>query len=287
MELISHAALSSLHVPEQPWACAELPERLRILHERFPDHVVGKPASREQVELVHSGEYVDTIEALSGEVWLDPDTYASGTTYEAACLAVGCAVQAVETGGFALVRPPGHHALRGAAMGFCIFGNVAVAARHAQTALGLERVAVVDFDVHHGNGTEALFADDPSVLTVSLHQWPFWPGTGEPGSSRQGIVNVPLAAGSGDAEYQSAFVEIVEPAVSAFEPDVVLVAAGFDAHRDDPLAEMEVSGDGFRELARRCAALGPRTAAVLEGGYNLATLPELVEAALEGFASEC
>ena len=265
---------------------AEHPGRLRHLQERFPDYVVGEPASRDQIEAVHAPEYVDAIEAISAGTWLDPDTYATPTTYESACLAAGCAIEAVERGGFALVRPPGHHALRAAAMGFCIFGNVAIAARHAQIALGLERVAVVDFDVHHGNGTEALFADDSTVLTVSLHQWPFWPGTGGPGTSSEGVVNVPLAAGSGDDEYLSAFEVVVEPAVTAFAPDVVIVSAGFDAHQDDPLAEMEVTADGFRELARRSAAFAPRTAAVLEGGYNLETLPELVQAALEGFEAE-
>jgi acetoin utilization deacetylase AcuC-like enzyme len=168
-------------------------------------------------------------------------------------------------------------------MGFCIFGNIAIAARHAQRELGIDRVAVVDFDVHHGNGTEALFRDDPSVLTVSLHQWPFWPGTGGPDANAEGVVNVPLAAGSGDVEYRDAFVETVEPAVRAFEPGLVIVAAGFDAHRDDPLAEMALTADGFRELAGRCSGLAPRVAAVLEGGYNLETLPDLVDAALEGF----
>jgi acetoin utilization deacetylase AcuC-like enzyme len=286
MELISHASLTSLHIPELPAVCAETPGRMHVLHERFPGYVPGAAAAREQIEHVHALEYVDAIAAISEEVWLDPDTYANATTYEAACLAAGCAIEAVEKGGFALVRPPGHHALHARAMGFCIFGNIAIAVRHAQRVLGLERVAVVDFDVHHGNGTEALFADDPTVLTVSLHQWPFWPGTGGPGSSVEGVVNIPLAARSGDGEYRSAFVEVVAPVVSAFEPDVVVVAAGFDAHRDDPLAEMEVTADGFRELARRCAALGPRTAAVLEGGYNLETLPDLVEAALEGFEGE-
>ena len=195
-------------------------------------------ATREQLELVHDPAYVDAIEAIDHEVLLDPDTYANAGTFDAACLAAGCAIRAVEVGGFALVRPPGHHALRAAAMGFCMFGNVAIAARHAQTEIGVGRVAVVDFDVHHGNGTEALFRDDPSVLTVSLHQWPFWPGSGGPGASWEGIVNVPLAAGSGDAEYRAAFDEVVEPAVRAFEPELVIVAAGFDAHRDDPLAEM-------------------------------------------------
>ena len=148
-----------------------------------------------------------------------------------------------------------------------------------------ERVAVVDFDVHHGNGTEELFRDDPSVLTISLHQWPFWPGYGRAGCERRGNRERPAPAGSGDVAYGAAFDQIVEPVVRAFEPELVLVAAGFDAHRDDPLAEMAMTADGFRELARRCAALAPRVAAVLEGGYNLETLPGLVEAALEGFAS--
>jgi acetoin utilization deacetylase AcuC-like enzyme len=264
----------------------ERADRLRVLHERFPGYATAEPATRDQIEMVHTPAYVEAIAALETDVWLDPDTYGTPTTWEASLLAAGSAIRAVERGGFALVRPPGHHALAGSAMGFCIFGNGAIAARHAQRALGLERVAVVDFDVHHGNGTEALFRDDPSVLTVSLHQWPFWPGSGGPGSSADGLVNVPLEAGSGDSAYGHAFIEVVEPTVQAFEPDLVLVAVGLDAHRDDPLAEMEVTADGFREMARRCAALGPRVAAVLEGGYNLETLPGLVEAVLEGFESE-
>jgi acetoin utilization deacetylase AcuC-like enzyme len=284
VDVISHPSFVFLHVPAtsgQP----EHPGRLECLHERFPDYATAEPASRAQLETVHDSGYVDFIEAIEVEVWLDPDTYANAGTWEAACLAAGCAIRAVEVGGFALVRPPGHHALRAEAMGFCMFGNVAIAARHARTELGLDRVAVVDFDVHHGNGTEALFRDDPSVLTVSLHQWPFWPGTGGPGANWEGVVNVPLPAGSGDAEYVQAFTDVVEPAVTAFEPELVIVAAGFDAHRDDPLAEMRVSADGFREMARRCATLAPRTAAVLEGGYNLETLPTLVAAALDGFES--
>ncbi|MBM2822139.1 MAG: Hist deacetyl protein [Thermoleophilia bacterium] len=281
MDVISHPALAHLHSPGRH-AHPESPHRLERLLDRFPGYVHGQQAERAQIERVHDGAYVDALDAILEEVWLDEDTFAGATTWEAACLAAGCAIRAVETGGFALVRPPGHHALRSSAMGFCIFNNVAIAARHAQVELGLARVAIVDFDVHHGNGTEALFRQDPSVLMVSMHQWPFWPGTGGPGSSDEHTLNVPLAQGAGDVEYLRAFDDVVEPVVSAFDPDVVLVSAGFDAHRDDPLAQMEVSADGFRELGRRCSALAPRAAAVLEGGYNLDTLPDLVEAALEG-----
>ena len=170
-------------------------------------------------------------------------------------------------------------------MGFCIFNNVAIAARAAQ-ADGVGRVAIVDFDVHHGNGTQDVFADDDSVLFVSLHQWPFYPGTGGPDDQAETTLNIPLHAGCGDAEYAHAFDRAVTPAVEAFDPELMLVSAGFDAHEQDPLAEMRVTRDGFAELARRCAALAPRTAAVLEGGYNLDTLPALVEAALAGFAAE-
>ena len=268
-----------------PWDAynPERPERLRTLLDRFPGCAHGVPATRAQLELVHSPEYVGAVESIDGRVWFDPDTYADTTTWEAACLAAGCAIRAVERGGFALVRPPGHHAFEALPMGFCVFNNVAIAARHAQRALGIDRVAIVDFDVHHGNGTEAIFRRDPSVLTVSLHQWPFWPGTGGPGESSDGALDIPLAAGSGDDVYYRAFDELVEPTVGAFAPDLVLVSAGFDAHREDPISDMAVSADGFREVARRCGSLAPRAAAVLEGGYNLETLPDLVGAALDGF----
>ena len=215
---------------------------------------------------------------------LDPDTVASETSYEAALLSAGCTLAAVDHEGFALVRPPGHHALPARAMGFCLIDNIAVAARYAQAELGLERVAIVDWDVHHGNGTQDIFWDDASVLVTSIHQWPFYPGSGGPGDGNETTVNVPLPGGSGDTDYLGAFNDIVAPAVLAFGPDLVLVSAGFDAHVDDPLASMLVTADGFRELAERSAALGPRVAVVLEGGYDPRTLPTLVGAAREGFA---
>jgi acetoin utilization deacetylase AcuC-like enzyme len=280
MPLISHPALAELH-PTEPHV--EVRERLAVLLDAF-DVLEGSPASREQVERVHSSPYLDRLEAIEVPTLLDPDTVASETSYEAALLAAGCALGAVDQGGFALVRPPGHHAPPARAMGFCLVDNVAVAARYAQAELGVGRVAIVDWDVHHGNGTQDIFWDDASVLFASLHQWPFYPGTGGPGEENETTVNVPLPAGSGDGEYLQAFAERVEPAVRAFEPELVLVSAGFDAHADDPLAGMRVTRDGFRELARRSAALAPRVAAVLEGGYDPRTLPSLVEAAREGFA---
>jgi len=216
-------------------------------------------------------------------MWLDPDTIASETTFEACLLAAGAAIEAAARGGFALIRPPGHHALPDRQMGFCFFDNVAIAARWAQAELGVRRVAIVDWDVHHGNGTEAIFRADPSVFFVSLHQWPFYPGTGGPDDQGETTLNVPLRAGSGDDEYLDAFERVVEPAVSAFEPELVLVSAGFDAHAEDPLAGMLLSADGFGELSRGSAALAPKVAAVLEGGYNVETLPGLVAAAIEGF----
>ncbi|MGZ8701589.1 MAG: histone deacetylase family protein [Gaiellaceae bacterium] len=262
-----------------------MPERIEALLKAFPDARGGRPAERTAVERVHAPEYLDTLATLTEPGLLDPDTVVSETSWPAALLAAGIAIEAAETGGFALVRPPGHHARPRTAMGFCLINNVAVAARHMQAEHGVGRMAIVDYDVHHGNGTQEIFWEDDTVLFVSLHQWPFYPGTGGPAEQSGTTVNVPLSAGSGDEEYLLAFDQVVVPAVEQFSPELLLVSAGFDAHEHDPLAHMRVTADGFRELSRRCAALAPRVAAVLEGGYNVATLPGLVAAALEGFSS--
>jgi acetoin utilization deacetylase AcuC-like enzyme len=284
MDVVGDAALARLH-PTSHHGHVEQERRAAVVLDAVGPVLPARAAERHELERVHDAGYVDAIVALGADTWLDGDTVAGPTSFEAAALAAGCAIAAVERGAFAVTRPPGHHALPARAMGFCLFGNVVVAARHAQSVLGMRRVAIVDWDVHHGNGTEACVAADDDVLFVSLHQWPFYPGTGGPGSGGETTINVPLAAGSGDHEYLAAFTEIVEPAVTAFEPELVLVSAGFDAHVDDPLGHMCVTAAGFREMAARCSSLAPRVSAVLEGGYNLATLPGLVEATLEGFDS--
>jgi len=258
-----------------------------VLLEAFRDAREGTPAPRVALERVHANEYLNVLESLTEPTWFDyPNTIASQTSWEACLLAAGCAIEAAETDAFALVRPPGHHAPPSGAMGFCLVNNVAVAARHMQTEHGVGRIAIVDFDVHHGNGTQDVFAGDDSVLYASLHQVGVYPGTGAPGEGGATTLNVPLRPGGGDAEWLHAFERQVEPAVSRFRPELLLVSAGFDAHEDEDiyLVDMHVTDDGFRELAHRCSTLAPHVAVVLEGGYNLQTLPRLVAAALEGFA---
>jgi len=281
---VGHPDLARLH---PTGSHPESEERLVALYAAFPEFVVAAPATVAQIEVCHDPAYVARVRALSeaGEVVMaDPDTVVGPTTWDAALLAAGAAMRAAELGGFALVRPPGHHALTDRAMGFCLFNNVAVAARHAQRDLGVGRVAILDWDVHHGNGTQAIFEDDPTVLFVSLHQWPWYPGTGAAGEGRPTPLNVPLPAGSGDDEYLEAFDRLVEPAIAAFDPDLLLVSAGFDSAAGDPLGAMLVTEAGFRALGARAAGLCGRVALVLEGGYVPSRLPGYVAAARDGVA---
>jgi acetoin utilization deacetylase AcuC-like enzyme len=278
--LVSHDALAELHpTGDHP----EGLERIRVLHRAFPDFVEARPATVEELTTVHAADYVETVRHVSASgrpTLLDGDTLCTETTYEAALLAAGAAIGAVERGGFALARPPGHHALASRAMGFCIFNSVAVAARFAQRELGLARVAILDWDVHHGNGTQDAFWDDDTVFFASLHQWPFYPGSGGPGEGRSTTLNVPLAAGTGDEEMLGAVERDVAPALEAFEPDLLLVSAGFDAAAGDPIGGLRVTEEGFAALAARAGRICERLAFVLEGGYNTQTLPGLVGSVL-------
>lgn len=279
--LVSHQDFAQLHpTGDHP----ERPERIGVLLERFPDFAQASPASEDDVAACHGRHYIELIRRTSeqGETtMLDPDTVCTASSYQAALLAAGAALAAVERQAFALARPPGHHALPNRAMGFSLFNNTAIATRFAQRKLGLAKVAILDWDVHHGNGTQDMFWNDPTVLYVSIHQWPFYPGTGGPGEGNDTTLNVPLGAGCGDAVYRSVMEELVEPAISRFVPDLLLVSAGFDAAVDDPIGGMRITADGFRELTRRTGTLCERRAFILEGGYNLETLPGLVAAVLE------
>jgi len=276
--------------PDHP----ECPDRLTSIN----DHVIAfgldghvaryeaPAATREQLSRVHAPAYVEAIERAapaSGLRYLDPDTALNPHSVKAALHAAGAVVKAVDLvcGGehstaFCAVRPPGHHAESGRAMGFCVFNNVAVGAAHALAVHGLSRVAIVDFDVHHGNGTEEMFSDDSRVLMVSTFQYPLYPYSGVDNPAPN-MVNIPLSAGSGSAEFREAVTARWLPALDEFEPELILVSAGFDAHREDPLAGLALADNDYAWVTRELLAVAGRHAegrivSSLEGGYALSAL---------------
>ncbi len=263
-------------------------------------------ARPDEIALAHEARYVALVESSSnaGPGWFDTDTRVAPGSYETALLAAGGVISAVDhvmmtafhrpDSVFCLVRPPGHHAYADRAMGFCIFNNVAIAARYAQKVYGLERIMIVDWDVHHGNGTNDIFADDPSVLFVSLHQWPLYPGLGwhtdvGHGAGEGTNINIPLPPGAGDALYMAAFERIIEPLADQFKPQLILVSAGQDCHCSDPLSDALVTYSGFQAMehsVRRMADrhCGGRHILALEGGYNQHTLPYTVSSIVAAMA---
>jgi acetoin utilization deacetylase AcuC-like enzyme len=257
-------------------------------------------ADEADIALVHDPEYLRKIETgcRRGDLTLDAeDTYLNRHSYTIALLSAGGAIagaKAVITGkarrAFCAIRPPGHHADSGTGMGFCLLNNIAVAARYLQARHGVSRIFIVDWDVHHGNGTQRIFLEDPSVYFFSIHEHPsfLYPGTGRRWETGKGAgegttLNAPMAPGAGDAEYRMAFEQMLRPAIEAFRPEILLVSAGFDAHRDDPLADMQLTDEGFRFMTRFVADMadrhcGGKLVSVLEGGYELNTVTNSVEA---------
>ena len=290
----------------------ERPDRLRAVgrllqSEPSPDwiRIPARDASVEELARIHVPEHVERVAATArlAHFAFDADTPACAGTFVAARRAAGGVLALVDavmarrvSNGFALVRPPGHHAERDRVMGFCFFNNVALAAAHLRAAHGLRRVLVVDWDVHHGNGTQRSFYRDPSVMFVSAHQYPFYPGTGAArevgaGEGEGFTLNLPFPAGYGDRQYVQAFLDVVEPIARQFAPEFILVSAGFDAHRRDPLAGMEVTENGFAAIARvllRTAreVCQDRLVAVLEGGYDLEGLTRSIAAVLSEMRGE-
>lgn len=286
------------HTP--PTGHPERPDRLRAVVKRLKEsgmwdqlvHLTPAPATEDQVLSVHTRGHADLIRRTceAGGGMLDEgDTHAVAASFEVAMLAAGAAITAVDavlgrqvSSAFAAVRQPGHHAEPDKPMGFCLFNNVAVAARHAQQSHGVDRVAILDWDVHHGNGTQHIFEEDPSVFYISLHQYPFYPGTGARSERGKGAgegftLNIPLPAGTDEAGYLKAFDGEIVPALNAYRPDLLIISAGFDAHKDDPLGGMLLTEQSFVLFTQRVQSICPAIS-VLEGGYNLEALGRSVVA---------
>jgi len=252
----------------------------------------AQPADLEAILAVHTAEYLDLLERISQQdrmVGLDADTYVAPVSYEIARLSAGGVINAVAVdaekradNAFAIVRPPGHHALSRRGMGFCLLSNVAIAARYAQRTLGLERILIIDDDVHHGNGTEAIFYDDPSVMFISTHQFPHYPGTGAIEDTGRGkgtgyTINIPLPIGHGDSSFAAIVDQVIWKAAERFKPDLILVSTGFDAHWADPLAGLTLSLTGYAHISREFVKMADalcdgRIVFVMEGGYDLTAL---------------
>jgi acetoin utilization deacetylase AcuC-like enzyme len=285
----------------------ETPQRLASIYEMLDNPDMGwkfigidaREATREELERVHLPAYIDRIAATAGEkiFMLDPDTVTTAETYDVARLAAGGVINAIDSvvsrqtdNAFALVRPPGHHAQAAVAAGFCIFNNIAIGARDAIARHGMDRILIVDWDLHHGNGTQEAFYEDPRVLYFSTHQSPGYPGTGALSEMGRGAglgytLNVPLRGGADDALYIRLFRDILSPVVLAFRPEIILVSAGFDTYVGDPLGEMRVTPEGFACLTRVLINLAEATcdgrlALVLEGGYHIQGLTKCVRAVL-------
>jgi len=283
----------------------ESPERLRAILAQLESsgtmskltRIEPRKAANEWITRIHDPAYVQRLEEKApstGYASLDPDTSMSPGSLLAAYLAAGGAMAAVDAimdnqvdQVFCAVRPPGHHAEANRAMGFCLLNNVAIAARYIQERYGLKRVLIVDWDVHHGNGTQHVFEDDPSVLFFSTHQYPFYPGTGSDkerglGAGEGATINVPMSGGQGTDDFREIFQKVLLPAADAFKPEFVLISAGFDAHEDDPLASMSISDEGYGELTRLVVGIANthchgRIVACLEGGYDLRALSASVD----------